>query len=61
MLYDSEYWALKGQQKQKMGVTEMRILRWISEHIKKDKLQNSYIRHKVRVAPIEEKMTETRL
>ena len=61
MLYGSECWALKGQQEQKMGVTEMRMLRWMSGHTRKDKLRNGYIRGKVGVAPIEEKMTETRL
>ena len=61
LLYGSECWALKGQQEQKMGVTEMRMLRWMSEHTKKDKLRNGCIREKVGVAPIEEKMTETRL
>ena len=39
----------------------MRILRWISGHTRKYKLQNDYIREKVGVAPIEEKMTEVRL
>ena len=61
MLYGSECWALKGQQEQKMGVAEMRMLRWMSGHTRKDKLRNGYIRGKVGVAPIEEKMTETRL
>ena len=39
----------------------MRMLRWISEHTRKDKLQNGYIRDKVGVTLIEEKMIETRL
>ena len=37
------------------------MLRWMSGHTKKDKIQNDYIREKVGVALIEEKMTETRL
>ena len=39
----------------------MRMLRWMSRHIRKDKLRNGYIRDKVGVAPIDEKMIETRL
>ena len=44
-----------------MGVAEIRMLIWMTGHIRKDKLQNDYIRKKVRVTPIEKKMTETRL
>ena len=61
MFYGNECWALKGQQEQKMGVAERRILRWMSRHTRKDKLQNSYIWNRVGVAPIEEKIIETRL
>ena len=39
----------------------MRILRWISEHIINDNFLNDCIWEKVRVAPIEEKITEARL
>ena len=39
----------------------MSMLKWMSGHIIKDNLQNDYIREKVGVAPIEEKMTEARL
>ena len=42
-------------------MTKMRILRQINGHTKKDKLRNGYIRDKIEVALIEEKMTETRL
>ena len=61
MLYDSKCWALKGQQEQKMGVVEMRMLRWMSGHTRKDKLQNNCIREKIGVAPIEKKKMEMRL
>ena len=43
-----------------MRVTEMRM-RWMSRHIRKDKLQNDCIGEKVGVEPIEKMMTETRL
>ena len=61
MLYGSECWALKGQHEHKMGVAEMRMLRWMSGHTRNGKFQNDYIREKTGVAPIEEKMTEATL
>ena len=39
----------------------MKILKWMSRYIRKDKLRNDCIREKVGVALIEEKMTKTRL
>ena len=44
-----------------MGVVEIKMLRQMSEYIKKDKLQNDYIQEKVGVVPIEKKMTEAGL
>ncbi|XP_054787150.1 uncharacterized protein LOC129293296 [Prosopis cineraria] len=61
MLYSSECWALTGQQEHKVGVAEMRMLRWMCGHTRKDKIRNEHISEKVRVAPIEEKMVENRL
>ncbi|KAL6548523.1 hypothetical protein OROGR_008944 [Orobanche gracilis] len=46
---------------QKMNVAEMRMLRWMCGHTKKDRLRNDVIREKVRVASIEDKMMENRL
>ena len=39
----------------------MRMLKWISENTRKDKIQNEEIRIKIRVAPIDEKMRENHL
>ena len=61
MLYGSECWALKGQQEKKLGVAEMRMLRWMSGYTRLDKIRNEYIRNEIGVAPIEAKMVETRL
>lgn len=37
----------------------MRMLRWMSINTRKDTISIEYIEEKVRVAPIEEKMTES--
>ncbi|KAK9681855.1 hypothetical protein RND81_04G017800 [Saponaria officinalis] len=44
-----------------MSVAEMRMLRWMCGHTRKDRLRNEIIREKVKVAPIEDKMMENRL
>lgn len=38
----------------------MRMLRWMCDHTKKDKIRNDYIWEKIGVAPIEEKMTKNK-
>ena len=61
LLYGTECWAVKQCHVQKMNVAEMRMLRWMCGHTRKDRLRNEVIREKVRVAPIEYKMMENRL
>ena len=61
MLYGSECWAIKRHQEHKMDVTEMRMLRWMSGYTIKDRIRNDYIRERVGVAPISEKMVENHL
>ncbi|KAK9755495.1 hypothetical protein RND81_01G029500 [Saponaria officinalis] len=61
LLYSSECWAVKHCHIQKMSVAEMRMLRWMYGHTRKDRLGNEIIREKVEVAPIEDKMMENRL
>ena len=39
----------------------MRMLRWMCGNTRLDKIRNEYIRQKVGIAPIDEKMRETRL
>ncbi|CAN6710825.1 unnamed protein product [Malus baccata var. baccata] len=55
MLYGTECWAVKHQH---VGVVEMRMLRWMCGHTRKDKIRNEDIRGKVGVAEIEGKMRE---
>jgi hypothetical protein len=61
MMYGAECWAIKGQHVQKMSVAEMRMLRWICGHTRKDKIRNDDIRDKLGVAPIQEKLVQHRL
>ncbi|KAL3503855.1 hypothetical protein ACH5RR_033696 [Cinchona calisaya] len=61
MLYGSEYWAMNYTHEQKMGVAEMRMLRWMCGYTKMDKIRNEHIREKIVVAPTDEKMRETHL
>ncbi|RXH91995.1 hypothetical protein DVH24_021018 [Malus domestica] len=61
MLYDTECWAVKHQHVHKMGVAEMRMLRWMCGHTRKDKIRNEDIQGKIGVAEIEGKMRENQL
>ncbi|KAL6534459.1 hypothetical protein OROHE_013384 [Orobanche hederae] len=61
LLYGTECWAVKQCHVQKMNVAEMRMLRWMCGHTKKDRLRNEVIREKVRVASMEDKMMKNRL
>ena len=61
MLYGAECWATKGQHIQKISVAEMRMLRWICGHTRKNRVRNEDVRDKVGVAPIEEKLIQHRL
>ncbi len=45
----------------KIRVAKMRMLRWISDHTRLNKIRNESIRKKVRVMPIENKLREWRL
>jgi hypothetical protein len=44
-----------------MSVAEMRILRWICGHTRRDRVRNEDIRDGVEVAPIDEKLVQHRL
>ncbi|KAM2360015.1 hypothetical protein ACFXTH_002458 [Malus domestica] len=61
MLYGTECWVVKHQHVHKMGVAEMRMLRWMCGHTRKDKIRNEDIQGKVGVAEIEGNMRENRL
>jgi len=57
MLYGTQYWAVKIQQK-KFGVLQMRMLQWTSGHLRHDMISNVCVKEKVWVAPILEKIVK---
>ena len=56
MLYDAECWPTKRQHVQQISVAEIRMLRWICGHTRRDRVRNDNIRDRLRVASIEEKL-----
>ncbi|KAL4196774.1 hypothetical protein AMTRI_Chr04g184840 [Amborella trichopoda] len=61
LLYGTECWEIKKQGTHRLSVAEMRILRWMSGKIRRDKSRNEYIRENLGVAQIGDKMRERRL
>uniref|UniRef100_A0A453C0T9 Uncharacterized protein n=1 Tax=Aegilops tauschii subsp. strangulata TaxID=200361 RepID=A0A453C0T9_AEGTS len=61
MLYGAECWPTKRRHVQQLAVAEMRMLRWMCGHTRKDRVRNDDIRDRVGVAPIEEKLVQHRL
>jgi len=47
--------------KQKMSVTEMRILRWMSDVIRENRIKDEYVRGGIEVLTIVSNMRENRL
>ena len=61
MLYGAECWPTKRRHVQQISVAEMRMLRWIYGHTRRDRVWNDNIRDRFRVAPIEENIVQHRL
>ena len=60
-LYGAECWPTKRRHVQQISVAEMRMLRWICGHTRRDRVRNDDIRDRLGVAPIEEKLVQYRL
>jgi hypothetical protein len=58
MLYGAEYWPTKRRHVQQLSVAEMRMLRWICGHTRRDRVWNDDIRERLGVAPVEEKLMQ---
>jgi len=61
LTYGEECRPIKKAQVQRMMVAEMRMIRWMCDHTRMDKIKNEVIKEKVGVASIEYKIRETRL
>ena len=61
MLYGAECCPTKRRHVQQISVVEIRMLRWICGHTRRDRVQNDDIRDRLGVTPIEEKLVQHRL
>ncbi|XP_049872896.1 uncharacterized protein LOC126371623 [Pectinophora gossypiella] len=61
LMYGSECWPLKEAHTQKLHTTEMKMLRWSGGVTRQDKIRNEYVRGSFKVAPIPDKLKESRL
>ena len=61
VLYDSKCWPLKKTLVQRLLVAEMRMIRWMCGFLRIYRIRNGVIRDLTKVAPIEDKLRETRL
>jgi hypothetical protein len=61
MLYGVECWPTKRRHVLQISVTEMRMLRWICGHTRRDQVRNDDIRERIGVTPVEEKLMQHRL
>ncbi len=53
--------AVKKQHVHRMSVAEMRMLRWISENVRKNKIRVGEIHLNIKVNPTNDKMRESHL
>jgi hypothetical protein len=60
MLYGAECWPTKRQHVQQLSVAEMRMLRWICGHTRRDQVRNDDLCETLGVAPVE-KLVQHRL
>lgn len=60
-MYGAKCWPVKNSQVQKMQVAKMRMLRWMCEHTRSDRIRNKDIRDEVGVASVVDKMSWARL
>ncbi|XP_064115042.1 uncharacterized protein LOC135221148 [Macrobrachium nipponense] len=61
MLYGAETWPIKKEQERRMEVAEMRMLRWLCDITKRDKIRNELIRGTVKVLEVSKKAQGRRL
>ncbi|KAE9547530.1 hypothetical protein FO519_009257, partial [Halicephalobus sp. NKZ332] len=60
-IYGSECWPVTKEAEKRLSVMETKLLRWTSGFTRKDHIRNKDIRQRYGVAPITEKLQESRL
>lgn len=58
IMYETHFWVVDRKKEPRMGLSEIRILRWMSG---KDNIENEYIKNIIGVASIVEKVKEKKL
>jgi hypothetical protein len=61
MLYGAKYWPTKRRHVQQLSIVKMCMLRWICDHIRRDRIQNDDIHERLGVALVEEKLVQHHL
>jgi len=61
LLYGAECWPIKRSYIQRMHIVEIRMIRWMCDHTRPDKIRNEVTRGKIGVKSIEDKIIEIRL
>ncbi|XP_061715960.1 uncharacterized protein LOC133524124 [Cydia pomonella] len=61
MVYGAECWAIHKHHEQKLHTCEMKMLRWAAGVTRLDKVHNEHIRGSYKVAPITDKIKESRM
>jgi hypothetical protein len=56
MLYVAEYWPTKRRHVQQLSVAEMRLLRWICGHTRRDRIRNDDIHERLGMILVDEKL-----
>ena len=59
--YGAKCWPTKRRHVQQISVAEIRMLRWIYGHTRRDRVRNDDIRDRLGVVSIEEKLVQHRL
>jgi hypothetical protein len=57
----TECWPTKRRHVQQLSIAEMRMLRWICGHRRRDQARNDDIHERLGVTPVEEKLMQHRL
>ena len=61
LFYGTEMWPSKKAHEKRLGVAEMRMLRWMCGVTKKDKIRNERIRGTVKIVALSKKVQKRRL